>query len=175
MGLALGLTLGGIAFVRGVATPDDTRAGPEREDKPFTVTVPSQAPIGKDDRGDYSLPTDTPVLRAVDKPTRVRLPKDASLPEPVASESKLVYTFPAKCELRTEAVSRVNLGLVIALSVLGICLWGTLIGSMLPLIFRRFNMDPAVASGPFVATFVDVTGIFIFFSIAQWLLLSSTI
>jgi len=57
--------------------------------------------------------------------------------------------------------------LVIAQAVMAICLWGTLVGSMLPLVFMRIGVDPAYASSPFVATFVDVTGIFILFSLAQ--------
>jgi magnesium transporter len=56
---------------------------------------------------------------------------------------------------------------VISQAVTGICLWGTLVGSMLPLAFRRLGVDPAYASSPFVATFVDVTGILILFSLAQ--------
>jgi magnesium transporter len=63
-----------------------------------------------------------------------------------------------------------NLGLltvVISLSVAAICLWGTLIGSMLPLVFKSIGVDPGIASSPFVATFVDVTGIVIYFSIAK--------
>lgn len=59
------------------------------------------------------------------------------------------------------------MGLVIAQSVAVICLWGTLVGSMLPLLFKRFGIDPGYASSPFVATFVDVTGIVIYFSIAN--------
>ncbi len=59
------------------------------------------------------------------------------------------------------------LGLVIAQSVAAICLWGTIVGSMLPLVFKRFGVDPGYASSPFVATFVDVTGIVIYFSIAN--------
>ena len=63
------------------------------------------------------------------------------------------------------------LSVVVAQSVAGICLWGTLIGSVLPLVFKRLGVDPGVASSPFVATFVDVTGILIYFSIAKiWLL-----
>ena len=65
-----------------------------------------------------------------------------------------------------------RLAQVVALSVAGICLWGTLVGAMLPLLFQRFGMDPGYASTPFVATFVDVTGIIIYFSIAQMLLLA---
>jgi len=66
---------------------------------------------------------------------------------------------------------RWRLAFVIAQSAAAICLWGTLVGSMLPLIFKRLGFDPGYASSPFVATFVDVTGIVIYFSIAQvWLL-----
>jgi magnesium transporter len=57
--------------------------------------------------------------------------------------------------------------LVIAQAVMAICLWGTMVGSMLPLAFCRLGFDPAYASSPFVATFVDVTGILILFSLAQ--------
>jgi magnesium transporter len=63
------------------------------------------------------------------------------------------------------------LSLVIAQSVAAICLWGTLVGSLLPMIFRRLGFDPAYASSPFVATFVDVTGIIIYFTIAKIYLL----
>jgi magnesium transporter len=68
-------------------------------------------------------------------------------------------------------VDRWGLAWVIAQAVAGICLWGTLVGSMLPIVFRRLGFDPGYASSPFVATFVDVTGIIIYFSIAHiWLL-----
>ena len=63
------------------------------------------------------------------------------------------------------------LAAVISQSVAVICLWGTLVGSMLPMLFKRFGIDPGYASSPFVATFVDVTGILIYFSIARLLLL----
>ncbi len=63
------------------------------------------------------------------------------------------------------------LACVIAQAVALICLWGTLVGSMLPLVFKRLGIDPGIASSPFVATFVDVTGILIYFSIAEVYLL----
>jgi magnesium transporter len=63
------------------------------------------------------------------------------------------------------------LGAVIAQAVAAICLWGTLVGSALPLIFKRLGVDPGIASSPFVATFVDVTGIVIYFSVARIYLL----
>jgi magnesium transporter len=59
-----------------------------------------------------------------------------------------------------------RLMLVVSLAITTICLWGTLIGSMLPMAFKRLGVDPGMASSPFVATFVDVTGIVIYFTIA---------
>jgi magnesium transporter len=56
------------------------------------------------------------------------------------------------------------------LSLLGVVLWGTLTGSMLPLMLKRAGLDPAVSSAPFVATLVDVTGIVIYFEVAATLL-----
>ncbi|MFT4154532.1 magnesium transporter [Parafilimonas sp.] len=54
----------------------------------------------------------------------------------------------------------------VGISLIGVVLWGTLSGSMLPIILKKFGADPAVSSAPFVATLVDVTGIVIYFSIA---------
>lgn len=65
------------------------------------------------------------------------------------------------------------LGLTIGITLLGIVLWGTIAGSMLPIILKRLGADPAVSSAPFVATLVDVTGIVIYFSVA-FALLSGT-
>jgi len=61
--------------------------------------------------------------------------------------------------------------MVISQAVAVICLWGTLVGAMLPLLFKRLGIDPGIASSPFVATFVDVTGIVIYFSIAHMYLM----
>ena len=58
----------------------------------------------------------------------------------------------------------------IGLSLIGIVMFGTLTGSMLPLLLKRLGLDPAVSSAPFVATLVDVTGIVIYFSVASLLL-----
>ncbi|HEY7023644.1 MAG TPA: magnesium transporter, partial [Candidatus Limnocylindrales bacterium] len=60
--------------------------------------------------------------------------------------------------------------ITVALSLIGIVLWGTLIGSLLPLFLRRLGFDPATSSAPFVATLVDVTGLIIYFSVAMVLL-----
>lgn len=55
----------------------------------------------------------------------------------------------------------------VAFSLVGIVLWGTLAGSMLPFLLRRVGLDPATSSAPFVATIVDVTGLVIYFTVAS--------
>jgi magnesium transporter len=61
----------------------------------------------------------------------------------------------------------------VALSLLGVVLWGTVAGSMLPFVIRAMKLDPATASAPFVATLVDVSGLVIYFNVAQLLLRGS--
>ncbi len=58
------------------------------------------------------------------------------------------------------------IGFTVGASLIGVVLWGTLSGSMLPIILKKFGADPAVSSAPFVATLVDVTGLVIYFSMA---------
>jgi len=60
--------------------------------------------------------------------------------------------------------------LTVGFALIGIVLWGTLSGSMLPFLLRRLGFDPAASSAPFVATLVDVTGLVIYFSVAALLL-----
>jgi magnesium transporter len=55
----------------------------------------------------------------------------------------------------------------VALALVGIVLWGTLVGSLLPFGLRRLGFDPAASSAPFVATLVDVTGLVIYFSVGM--------
>jgi magnesium transporter len=57
-------------------------------------------------------------------------------------------------------------GLTILFSLIGVVLWGSLSGSMLPFVLRRVGLDPAASSAPFVATLVDVTGVVIYFTVA---------
>jgi magnesium transporter len=56
--------------------------------------------------------------------------------------------------------------LTVGVALIGIVLWGTLSGSMLPFALRRLGFDPATSSAPFVATLVDVTGLVIYFTVA---------
>ncbi len=59
-----------------------------------------------------------------------------------------------------------SIGLVVSFSLVGVVLWGSVIGSMLPFLLRRLGADPASSSAPFVSTLVDVTGLIIYFTFA---------
>ncbi len=61
-------------------------------------------------------------------------------------------------------------GITIFFSLIGIVMWGTLSGSMIPIVLKRFGIDPATSSAPLVATLVDVTGLVIYFTIAAVIL-----
>ncbi|WP_092048377.1 magnesium transporter [Planctomicrobium piriforme] len=61
-------------------------------------------------------------------------------------------------------------GLTVSISLVGIVLWGTISGAMLPFILKRLGLDPATSSAPFVATLVDVTGLILYFTVASVLL-----
>jgi magnesium transporter len=61
----------------------------------------------------------------------------------------------------------VLIGITVAVSLIWIVMWGAVAGSMLPFVLRRLGFDPASASAPFIATLVDVTGLVIYFSVAN--------
>jgi magnesium transporter len=60
----------------------------------------------------------------------------------------------------------VLIGATVGFSLIGVVLWGTVSGSMLPIVLKKLGADPATSSAPFVATLVDVTGLIIYFSMA---------
>jgi magnesium transporter len=64
----------------------------------------------------------------------------------------------------------VPVAFTVGLTLVGIVMWGTIAGSMIPFVLKRFKLDPATSSAPFVATLVDVTGLIIYFTIAALLL-----
>jgi magnesium transporter len=63
-----------------------------------------------------------------------------------------------------------QIGPVVALSALLIVVWAAVVSAVLPLLLHRLRIDPAVVSAPFITTLVDGTGLFLYFTIAQWLL-----
>ena len=62
------------------------------------------------------------------------------------------------------------IAITIGITLLGVCLWGTIMGSVMPLLLKRLGADPATSSAPLIATMVDVTGLVIYFSIAAAIL-----
>ena len=170
MGLALGLSLGGIGLLRGAATPEDTRRNPRTMEQPFEIILPEGGKLEQQGHDTWVVPPLAEQQTTVkwNNSVLASIP-DGNRPEPVPNKVG-AWRFPEKTVIRTEAVSRWDLGMVIGSAVALICLWGTLIGAMLPLVFKRLGFDPGYASSPFVATFVDVTGIMIYFTIATSLL-----
>jgi magnesium transporter len=67
----------------------------------------------------------------------------------------------------------IAIALTVAFSLIGVVMWGTIAGSMLPFLLRRLGFDPASASAPFVATLVDVSGLIIYFTVASIMLSGS--
>jgi magnesium transporter len=63
-----------------------------------------------------------------------------------------------------------NIGIVVAATILAICLWSATVAAVLPLTLRRLRIDPAVVSAPLITTLVDGTGLIIYFEIAKILL-----
>jgi magnesium transporter len=61
-------------------------------------------------------------------------------------------------------------GLTVGLTVGILIMWAAVVGSMLPLILSKLRVDPAVVSAPFISSFVDATGLIIYFTLAQWIL-----
>jgi magnesium transporter len=190
MGVVLGITLGAIGFVRGALTPEDVRGNMEKRQEKFQIKVPIDkwSEIKEAEEDETALhffhtgnrfvrvhfPSHCLDVNTQEDAFQVLLPvgKQVESEEEVIGGTKYkVFTLPEKSQVRSSAVSRWSLALVIAQAVAVICLWGTLVGSMLPLIFRRLGVDPGIASSPFVATFVDVTGIVIYFTIASVYLL----
>lgn len=83
----------------------------------------------------------------------------------------LIRIFIWQSFFHTYGAQTTLLGLTIMCSLVGVVTFGTMAGSMLPFILRRFGLNPASASAPFVATLVDVTGLIIYFSIARIIML----
>lgn len=172
MGLLLGLTLGTIGFVRSSFTPEDVRGNKVKREEQFSIIIPKDKEGTINEVGDrIQFPRGCKQESKLEDSVTIILPEGARAAKGVNANGEQVYELPENCYVRTEALDRWKLAAVIGQAVAVICLWGTLVGSMLPLVFRRLGIDPGIASSPFVATFVDVTGIVIYFSIANVYLL----
>jgi magnesium transporter len=171
MGVLLGATLGTIGFVRGLTTPQSLLDSTEVYESTLEVRIPTGAKLISSESGYALAPGFQIMAESVDRPAVVTTPGGIEPQWVEAAGGQTIYRFPPNSQIRFPAPIRWPLAAVIAASVAAICLWGTLVGAMLPLAFSRLGFDPGYASSPFVATFVDVTGIVIYFSIAHlWLL-----
>jgi magnesium transporter len=183
MGVILGITLGLIGFGRAWITPVSVRSSAPKRPEEVQVRVPKKKPLRTEQQPEgfwlwrkeiqvVYIPANLEQSMIEAHETKVALPDDGKLKtetDPNNPDYDIVY-LPANCRVYHEAVDSYRLSLIVALAVASICLWGTLVGSMLPLFFKRIGIDPGYASSPFVATFVDVTGIIIYFSIARSIL-----
>jgi len=79
-----------------------------------------------------------------------------------------ILAWPTRAKLYGEHYFLI--AITVALSLVGVVLFGSIMGAMLPFILRRLSFDPAVSSAPLVATLVDVTGLLIYFSVAYGIL-----
>jgi magnesium transporter len=169
MGLVLGLSLGVIGYVRASLTHETTLRSDEVRDHPFEVELPAGVVLDKTTDGKYILPAG--LVQQIGLTTR----RDSQVELPTGTELKFsqgngknIVKFPAKSTYSASQIDRWTLAIIVSCAVAAICLLGTVVGALLPLLFKTLGFDPALASSPFVATAVDVTGIVIFFNIACW-------
>jgi magnesium transporter len=139
--------------------------------EPFQIRVPSDQTLTVTEDGVHHVPKGAVQMLDAKPEMKLSLPHGYRPQAVEDRDGNKIYSFPAHTRIHYEPVSKMRLALVVSQSVAIICLWGTLVGSMLPLAFKRFGVDPGIASSPFVATFVDVTGIIIYFSFATAYLL----
>ncbi|GAA1409623.1 MULTISPECIES: magnesium transporter [Oerskovia] len=64
-------------------------------------------------------------------------------------------------------VAGVSIAQVLAITVVGVCVLATTVGSSIPILARRVGIDPAIVAAPFISTFVDTLGLVIYFSVAK--------
>lgn len=174
MGLALGVAIGAIGFLRASVTSNATLASGEVREYPIDILLPEGEQAQEISQGKYLVPAGA--LQTIRLPAR--LPMQLVLPSTDGHKPYLVdnpknekiLRFPPKTTVSSAQVDRWTLSIIVGMSVAGICLVGTVVGALLPLLFKSFGWDPALASSPFVATAVDVAGIVMFFEIARiWL------
>src|SRR5262249_29504202 len=145
MGIVLGLTLGAIGFLRGALTPEDVRGNIVVVPDEFKIEVSTDKERKYRKDGRELIPVGATKISIVDKEIQV-IPPEGEKVEVIdnAPPGSRTYFCPKDSKVRTEAVDRWSLATVIAMAVASICLWGTLVGSMLPLVFKRLGVDPGI-------------------------------
>jgi magnesium transporter len=64
----------------------------------------------------------------------------------------------------------INVALTVGLTIVALCTWAATVGAVLPIVLSKMKFDPAVVSAPFISSFVDSTGLIIYFTLAGFLL-----
>lgn len=167
MGLVLGASLGIIAYTRASFTRESTLRSDETRKYAFTVDVDDGKHVKLLSEGKYLIPAGMVqhVGYLSQRDSIAELPPGTP---PLKLDGVKTVQFPAETIYSASQVDRWTLAGIVSIAVAAICLMGTVVGALLPLLFKTLGWDPAVASSPFVATAVDVTGIIIFFTIATW-------
>jgi magnesium transporter len=170
-GLALGLFLGTIGFMRisawqGLSHMPHVGAFFQTHGSGDEQHIPDGM---KEIVGDTQLTQDVPISAFV-LPKGAQIAKGMTLPlnTPLPADVKTVV----RSTDRPTAYGRhwLLIGLTVFFALIGVVMWGSLAGSMLPFILRALGFDPATSSAPFVATLVDVTGLIIYFFVAMIIL-----
>jgi Mg/Co/Ni transporter MgtE len=171
-GLALGLFLGIIGFLRIAAWQGMSHAPVvgtffTTESERALASIPQGLKMVeaegelKDDLmiPAYTLPKGTSIRRGV------YLPDTAALPAEITARS-----YDANFHPTAYGQFWFRVGLTVFLALIGVVGWGSHARSMLPFLLRSIGFDPATSSAPFVATLVDVTGLIIYFLVAEMVL-----
>lgn len=162
-GLTLGVVLGVIGLARIAAWQGLSQAPGIGS---FFRTSSSALPEGAT-AGSTTLDRDVPLTEAVTLPAGSVVSRGTTVPPNADVPAKLIGPAP---ERTAYGPHWFLIGLTVMFALIGVITWGTLAGSMLPFILRRLGFDPATSSAPFVATLVDVTGLIIYFSVAELIL-----
>jgi Mg/Co/Ni transporter MgtE len=123
--------------------------------------------------GDAELNSDVSIS-AFTLPKGTQINKGMLLPASVTLPAEVTTVVRSKQPPTAYGPHWLLIGLTVLFALIGVVMWGSLAGSMLPFILRSAGFDPATSSAPFVATLVDVTGLIIYFMVAK-VILSGTL
>lgn len=145
-GLLAILVVAGDGTIKGIITVDD-----------IVHVVQAEATEDVQKAGGLEA-LDRPAPRAAGRPGARRHPRDDRHPAHCALGRTLFQSYGPHFMM---------VALTVGLILVAIVMWGTLAGAMLPFLLRRLGLDPTSASAPFVATLVDVSGLVIYFTVAE--------
>jgi magnesium transporter len=167
-GLALGVFLGAIGFMRisawqGLSHVPHVGAFFQSHGSGDEQRIPEGM---KEVTADEELSTDVPISAFV-MPRGAQISKGMTLPSSTVLPPEVRTIERSHDHPTAYGKHWFLIGLTVFFSLIGVVMWGSLAGSMLPFILRSLGFDPATSSAPFVATLVDVTGLIIYFCVAK--------